>query len=91
MDNGTEVCMQNLKCKLNACTASYIAECGQNKTTNLTRNEQEGLTSLMRKKKAGEMVIFETDKSKRFSCDTPDNYKQLGQTMQMMKMSTMLL
>ena len=34
----------------------------------------------MRKKKAGEIIIFETDKSKRFSCDTPDNYKQLAQT-----------
>ena len=36
--------------------------------------------SLMRKKKEKEIIICETDKSKRFSCDTSENYKLLGET-----------
>ena len=30
------------------------------------------------RRKNNEIVIFETDKSKRFSCGTMDNYKALG-------------
>ena len=35
---------------------------------------------LKEKKKRKELVVFETDKSKRFSCDSIDNYKTLGNT-----------
>ena len=47
--------------------------------TNLTEEQQKGLRSLLEKKGNKEVVIFETDKSKRFACDTLENYKQLGE------------
>ena len=47
---------------------------------NLTNEQKEGLRSLKDKKEENEIVIFETDKSKRFSCDSIDNYKRLGET-----------
>ena len=80
MDNETEVCIQTLKTKPNACTASYIEKQGNSKIKNLTHQQHKGLKSLKEKKKEKEIIIFEIDKSKRFSCDTPDNYKLLGQT-----------
>ena len=80
MDDETEVCMQTLKNKLNSCTTDYVAEHNRNnRTTNLTQDQHKGLVSLLKKKKDNEMVIFETDKSKRFSCDTPENYKRLAE------------
>lgn len=43
--------------------------------SNLDREEKEGLTSIRRKIKAQDRVIFQTDKSERFSVDSKDNYK----------------
>ena len=73
--------MQNLKIKLNQCTLRYIEkERGKEEGSNLTAEQRSGLASLKKKKKNGEIVIFETDKSKRFSCDTRENYQTSGAT-----------
>ena len=80
LDDDAEVNMQNLKLKLKQCTQKYNNEAGNSKPNNLTTEQEQGLKSLRRKKKEGEIVVFETDKSKRFSCDTPENYKVLAGT-----------
>ena len=73
LDDDTEIAMQNLKQKLNQCTKRYIEENQNAETNNLTKEQSDGLKSLKRKRKDGEVVIYETDKSKRFSCDTQEN------------------
>ena len=78
MNNETEVCIQNLKVKLNSCTKTYLENQHHNELSNLSEEESRGLASLKEKKKKKEIIIYETDKSKRFSCDTPENYVQLG-------------
>ena len=71
--------MQNLKMKLKQCTQQYVEkERGREHKSNLTPEQKRGLASLIEKRKEKEIVIFETDKSKRFSCDTMDNYQLLG-------------
>ena len=81
LDNETEICIQNMKGKLNNCTERYIEETQRKKKeTNLTQEQKQGLRSLKERKEEKEIVIFETDKSKRFSCDTMDNYETLGGT-----------
>ena len=76
LDNETESCLQNLKVKLNECTKRYVKE--NTMSINLTEEQQGGLSSLKEKKKDRAIVIFETDKSKRFACDTVENYTRLG-------------
>ena len=79
LDNETETCIQNLKMKLNQCTTKYIEMRRRSgNQLNLTAEQQEGLKSLKERRKNNEIVIFETDKSKRFSCDSMDNYETLG-------------
>ena len=81
LDNETETCLQTLKMKLNRCTERYIEETQRRKkVTNLTNEQQDGLLSLKERKEEKEIVISETDKSKRFACDSIDNYKTLGET-----------
>ena len=64
--------------KLKECTEKYVK--GNVKPSNLTEEQQQGLSSLKRKKKDHDIVIFETDKSKRFACDSIENYTRLGAT-----------
>ena len=78
LDNETEACLQNLKMKLNKCTEKYVKENAM--SVNLTEEQRQGLSSLREKKKDHTIVIFETDKSKRFACDTIENYTRLGAT-----------
>ena len=81
LDNETETCLQNLKMKLNNSTKQYIEETQRRKReVNLTQEQEEGLRSLKEKKDEKTIVIFETDKSKRFACDSMNNYKTLGET-----------
>ena len=46
--------------------------------SNLTDEEQEGLKSLKRRVKEGEIIITETDNSKHFSVLTREQYIQSG-------------
>ena len=78
MNNETEICIQNLKVKLNSCTKTYLENQRHYELSNLTEEESRGLASLKEKKKRKEIIIYETDKSKWFSCDTPENYVLLG-------------
>ena len=81
LDDQTEICLQSLKMKLNACTERYLKQQKtQKKASNMTKEEYMGLKSIKQKSKNNEILIFETDKSKRFSCDTAENYQTLGQT-----------
>ena len=86
--------MQNLKNKLGICTQKYIENANnitrnpdprrgratqtRNKR-NLTEQEEAALANLRKKTESLEMVILETDKTKRFSCDSSNNYKLLGE------------
>ena len=81
LDRETEISMQSLKNKLITCTNQYIQNwkvTGKDKT-NLTEEEENTLYSLQRKTDNLEMVIIETDKSKRFSWDSHNNYKLSGE------------
>ena len=81
LDHETETCMQNLKIKLNQCTQRYVEkQRGRENLSNLSEQERNGLASLKKKVINKEMVISETDKSKRFSCDSIENYRTLGAT-----------
>ena len=81
LDNEKETSLQNLKMKLNNCTSKYVEDAQRKKKEiNLTMVQKQGLQSLKEKKEENEIVIFETDKSKRFACDSMDNYKTLGET-----------
>ena len=44
--------------------------------SNLTSVQQRGVKSLIRRVKEKEIVVFQTDKSGRFSVDTPENYRE---------------
>ena len=79
LDNETEVAMQHLKQNLERVTKEYIKDTKQEQV-NLTAEQKEGLKTLKQKQKEGNIIVSETDKTKRFSCDTPDNYKLLATT-----------
>ena len=74
-----EVQLQHLGHNLLQTTATYIAEQDRKsrnstvKYSNLTKEENLGLSSVQKRK---DTVIFQTDKSGRFSMDSVDNYKQ---------------
>ena len=73
MNERKEIETQVLKNKLIETTENYAKNHNQN-WTNLSQNEREGLKSLMKKKSENAIIIQQTDKSKRFSVDTPENY-----------------
>ena len=66
--------MRSLSEKLKKTTKEYI-DSTSNKQTNLSLNQEKGLKSLRNKISSGDIVIYQTDKSGRFSVDTIDNYK----------------
>ena len=64
-----EIQIAYLSHQLEKATLTYISE---NKgKENLTKDEKEGLRSLQ---KRNDVIIFQTDKSSRFSADTKENY-----------------
>ena len=67
--------MQELKNRLLSITSEYASKSLE--SSNLLRSEKRGLQSLQQKVREGEVVVFETDKSSRFSVDTIDNYKDI--------------
>ena len=48
------------------------------RTDNLTPGEKRGLTKLRKRVKDGEIVIYESDKSGKLCCATPEVYKKQG-------------
>ena len=74
LDNEKETSLQNLKMKLNKYTEEYIEKTKRTrKQINLTNEQKQGQESLKEKKDENTIVINETEKSKRFACDTVDN------------------
>ena len=43
--------------------------------SNMTLEQRQGVKSLVSRVKDKEIVVFQTDKSGRFSVDSPDNYR----------------
>ena len=73
VDQTTEVSLQHLKHKLRSTTNDYCQQNKQNEFSNLTKKEKRGLREVSRDK---DLVVFQTDKSGRFSIDTTHNYKE---------------
>ena len=48
------------------------------KGMNLTPSESRGLKSLQKRSKAGEIIIYPTDKSMKNAITTPDSYRRQG-------------
>ncbi len=70
-----EVAMQELKNRLYNVALQYT-KTNRRPEDNLNAAERKGMDSLQRRVNTGNAVIFQTDKSGRFSMDTPDNYKE---------------
>ncbi len=68
-----EVPLQELKLKLTNITKDY-AKKNKNEKKNLSDNEKEGIKSLIERRDNKEIVIFQTDKSGKFSIDSTENY-----------------
>ena len=69
---------ENLKVELMKTTRKYMNE-NKDKNLqfyNLALDEKEGLKECKSNVDEGKAVIFETDKSKKFSINTPENYKK---------------
>ena len=72
LDNETESKLQYVKNELRNVTKSYIETHSKNEEgSNLTNTQKMGLDSLTKKKN---VVVFQTDKSGRFSIDSKENY-----------------
>ena len=69
-----EIAMQDLKNRLLRVTTQYNND--NHLPNNLSKTEQTGLRSLKAKTRDGDVVIFKTDKSSRFSVDSAENYKR---------------
>ena len=78
LDSVREVTMQHLRDNLKSVTEEYVQspEYGSSVHKNLTREQKDGLRSLKKKVKQKDVVIYQTDKSGRFSVDTMDNYRE---------------
>ena len=74
MNERSEIEAQALKTEMIEATEEYIKEHNEI-WTNLSKNQKAGLKSLLKKVKENNIIIQQTDKSKRFSVDTPENYR----------------
>ena len=74
VNENVELKMQNLKGDLKKITKEVKSEVASD--SNLTSEQQRGVKSLIRRVKEKEIVVFQTDKSGRFSIDTPENYRE---------------
>lgn len=76
LEEQQEIALQHLKARLLASVDSYIEQHQCDQYANLTPAERSGLKSLKRRSENREVVIYQTDKSGRFSIDTIENYIQ---------------
>ena len=76
-DRQKELNMQCLKEKLIKKSQTYVKEHGKDQFCNITKDEISGLKSLQKRIKDSEIVVFQTDKSGRFSVDTCDSYRRM--------------
>ena len=75
-----EIVMENTKEKMLECVRKYKANnCnakGELKEHNLNREERQGLKEVKKDIKEKKIVVFTTDKSGKFSVDSPVNYEE---------------
>ena len=69
-----EIPLQNLKQELLCITHKYCQDNNNITYSNLSKEQQTGLNTLIEKIKDKECVVFPTDKSNNFSIDSVDNY-----------------
>jgi DNA helicase TIP49 (TBP-interacting protein) len=76
----TEIAMQSMRDKMLRKVKEYkeksCTKDGNIKSRNLTEVESKGLKDIGERIKQEEIVIFESDKSGKFTVDTPKIYKQ---------------
>ena len=72
-EEGIEIKMQELKRELKKVTTDIKS--GVIGDSNMTLEQRQGVKSLVSRVKDKEIVVFQTDKSGRFSVDSPDNYR----------------
>ena len=78
---GAEAGLEVLRQEWTACYHGFCnKDCNkrEEQTSNLTKEEKEGLESLRKRNKEGELMIVPTDKSARFSVMDLDTYMQAG-------------
>jgi hypothetical protein len=77
LSNEREVAIQHLRDKLSRVTEEYVRATGSTlrAQSNLTEAEKAGLKILKGRIRQGEFVVYQTNKSGRFSIDTVDNYR----------------
>ena len=71
-----EISLYSLKNRLKNITSEFVATTENKKHCNLRKEEKEGLKSLTRKVKDKEIVVYQTDKSGRFSVDQPSQLQE---------------
>ena len=75
-----EVVMESTKEKMLECVRRYKANnCnarGELKNHNLSKEERQGLKEIKKDIKEKKLVVFTTDKSGKFSVDSPENYEE---------------
>ena len=71
--------MRLLSERLKEVTNDYLVTTSNKNHNNLSRNQNKGLKTLTNKIASGNIVVFQTDKSGRFSVDTTDNYLRSGE------------
>ena len=77
IDRREEIRMIALKNRLGAITDEYISsKSDEDLQSNLDPLQKRGLQSLRKKVENGEVVVYQTDKSGRFSVDRCENYKK---------------
>jgi hypothetical protein len=77
LSNEREVAIQHLRDRLSRVTEEYVRATGSTlrAQSNLTEAEKAGLKILKGRIRQGEFVVYQTNKSGRFSIDTVDNYR----------------
>ena len=67
-----EALLANREAMVTSETKEYISECQGQRPSSLTRSELKGLKSLQRRKKAGDIIVYPTDKSGKTAVTTPE-------------------
>ena len=82
LDDEKEVTLQHLRDRLSKTTKKYVQSTEYRTTVNgnLTKAEKSGLKSLKERIDQDGIVVYQTDKSGRFSVDAIHNYREACQT-----------
>ena len=73
-----EAALETLRQEWMQAYKDHCQEAGKQEMSNLTKDEKEGIESIRKRRKSGELVILPTDKSGRFSVMTTETYLKAG-------------